>query len=119
MKIKTKILKISTNKIYSGCHWRARNKHKQDYLLLTNHFKDLESFTDKVDIRIDFYFRAYPLDSSNCSYMAKMLEDSLVHYKVLKDDSIKYVEDFTVRSHKDETIKDDYAVIEVKKITKS
>lgn len=118
MKIKTKILKISTNEIYSGKHWRTRNKHKQDYLWLTSHFKELDKIDYKVDIRIDFYFRAYPLDSSNCSYMAKMLEDCLVHYGILTDDTIKYVEDFTVRSHKDKTIEDDYAVIEIKKTIK-
>lgn len=113
--IRIPIIKISTNVIYSGKHWRTRAKHKQDYLLLCSSFKNYDFIEDKVDIHIDFYFKGRALDSSNCSYMGKLIEDSLVHYGILKDDTIKYVSCFSMRSHN--KAKEDYAVINIKKAT--
>jgi len=83
--------KISTNKIYAGVHWRQRKQQKDQFLLLTNSFKKLEKVERKVDLEFTFYFKKKPLDSSNCSYLGKLLEDCLVAHGVLQDDTIKYV----------------------------
>lgn len=110
--IKIPIIKLSTNIIYAGKHWRTRAKHKESYLLLCNIFKNYNFIEDKIDLHIDFYFKGRALDSSNCSYMGKLIEDCLVHYKVIKDDTIKYVSCFSVRSHNKS--KEDYAIIQIK-----
>jgi hypothetical protein len=92
--------KISTNEIYGGVHWSKRNKHKENMLYDCIDFKKVGFIDCKVNIHMDFYFKSHSLDSSNCSYMAKMIEDCLVKYGVLKDDSIKYVSKFSLESHK-------------------
>lgn len=111
--IKIDIEKISTNEIYAGRHWRTRQKHKENYLILTNCFKNYDLIEDKVDIHIDFYFKGRALDSSNCSYMFKLIEDCLVKHKVLKDDTIKYVGKVSMQSYN--KAKDNYAIIKIKK----
>lgn len=92
--------KVSANVIYAGKHWTFRAKIKEVYLRDTIEFKNLKKVKEKCDLRFDFYFKGKTLDSSNCLYMAKMLEDCLVHYKILKNDTIEFVEDFTVKSQK-------------------
>jgi len=116
MKIKIdNILKISTNKIYAGVHWTKRNEIKDGYLLLTKkQFKALDPIIDKVDLLFSFYFTKNAFDSSNCSYMAKMIEDCLVKYGVLKDDTIKYVGKISLTSQRDKT-QDDYCILEINK----
>lgn len=109
------IIKISTNKIYASTKWYVRANSKKDYLALTqNQFKALEPITDKVDLSFSFYFTKNALDSSNCSYMAKMIEDCLVEYGVLKDDTIKYVGKISLTSQRDKT-KDNYCILEITK----
>ena len=49
-------------------------------------------------ITFNFYFKNRPLDSSNCSCLAKLSEDSLVHHNILLDDSPKYVSGITITS---------------------
>jgi hypothetical protein len=102
--------KVSTNAIYAGIHWRKRKSHKDQMLLACIGMKQLKPVDKPVDIRMDFYFKSHALDSSNCSYLAKLLEDCLVKYGVLKDDSRKYVRDVTYCSHKG---KDLYVEIEI------
>lgn len=112
--IKMKIelpLKVSTNKIYSGMHWRNRAKHKELMLTACIGMKTMLKYEDMIDLRIDFFFKGKLLDSSNCSYMGKMIEDCLVKYGVLIDDTPKYVRDFTISSNKGQS---DYAVISIK-----
>ena len=84
--------KVSTNAIYSGIHWRKR-KQIADYFhnLTRTDCKQLKQITKKVNIDFEFYFKSRYLDSSNCSFMWKMIEDSLVKNWLLKDDTNKYV----------------------------
>ena len=84
--------KISTNKIYAGVHWRQRKQQKDQYLILTkNEMKKLDKIEKKIELEFIFYFKSRVLDSSNCSYMGKLLEDCLVAHGVLQDHTIKYV----------------------------
>jgi hypothetical protein len=84
--------KISTNKIYAGVHWTGRKHQKDLYLMATKYdMKKIEKIKSKVDLEFTFYFKSRVLDSSNCSYMGKLLEDCLVAHGVLQDDTIKYV----------------------------
>lgn len=100
--------KVSTNSIYSGKHWRTRAKHKKDLLEV---FKDLkvEPFDNPVDIHMDFYLKGRTLDSSNCSYLFKLVEDCLVKSGFIVDDTLKYVKKISMESHKD-----DYNYVNVK-----
>lgn len=92
--------KISTNSIYAGVHWSARKKHKDNYLLLTNKMKRLQPVKGLVDIEFTFHFKSTPLDSSNCSYMAKILEDCLVKHGILAGDEINFVRKISLQSLK-------------------
>ena len=103
--------KLSTNKIYAGIHWRDRRDHKYDYTLLTNSMKKLAPIDQLVDLEFTFYFKKNAMDSSNCSYMGKLLEDCLVLHGVLKDDTIKFVRKVSYQSVKD---KDERCEIEIK-----
>jgi len=105
--------KISTNAIYSGVNWTVRKKHKEDFLWLTIHFKQLEKISGKVDIDFNFFFKKVALDSSNCSYLAKMLEDCLVGYGVIQGDSPKFVRKISMQSQKGEK---DFCEITITKI---
>lgn len=109
-KIETDIIKISSNKIYAGEHWRKRKKLKDNYLFLTNSFKTLPKLDFKVNLYFSFYFKKNALDSSNCFYMAKILEDCLVHHQVLQDDTVKYVGQVSCESKKGNK---DYCVITI------
>lgn len=85
-------LKISTNKIYAGTHWTYRNKVKQDYLTWFLSYKNkIPKFDYKVNLSFKFYFKKRGYDSSNLSYMIKIIEDCLVKYGIFKDDTRKYV----------------------------
>ena len=44
-----------------------------------------------VTITYHFQFNGRRLDSTNCGYMAKMIEDALIHCDVIPDDAPKYV----------------------------
>jgi len=55
-----------------------------------------------LDLTFTFQFKKSPLDSSNCSYMGKMIEDALVKQKVLPDDTIKTVRKVSYESRKGE-----------------
>ncbi len=90
--------KVSTNAIYSWVHWKKRKDLADIYHKLTEKVKTLDKINEKVNIEIQFYFRTRYLDSSNCSYMWKMIEDSLVKNWLLKDDTNEYVWKFTVES---------------------
>lgn len=95
------IIKISTNKIYAGRHWAKRKKDKDDYhLLMHKPFKDLEPVKNLCDLTFIFTFKRNCLDSSNCSYMGKLIEDCLAEYQILKDDSRRYVQFVTYGSEK-------------------
>ena len=90
--------KITTNKIYSGIHWTKRKKHKDAYR--NSIFVSQPVKTFPVDIVYDFYFTKNALDTTNTSYMAKLIEDCLVKKGVLPDDCIKYVSSSKLYSQK-------------------
>ena len=92
-------IKVSTNAIYSWIHWTIRKEIANWYHRLTK--EDCSEYLpleDKVDLKMDFYFRTRYLDSSNCSFMWKMIEDSLVKNWLLTDDTNKYVWNFSCES---------------------
>ena len=106
------IIKVSSNKIYAGAHWRERSKLKESYLWLTKSpFKKLKPVNGKVDLDFQFFFASRPLDSSNLGYMAKMIEDCLVTYEILQDDSIKYVGRISLESSKSKEKDQDYCIL--------
>ena len=114
--LKVPIFKISTNKIYEGVHWSKRKKMKDNYKLLTTaYYKKLPKINYKVDLTMEFYFKSRALDSSNCSFMAKLLEDCLVEGGILTNDSIKYVGKFTCQSFLDREAEQDYCKILINK----
>lgn len=95
--------KISTNSIYSGKHWRVRAKHKERYLADTIEWKNLKPVTEfPVEITYIFRFKGKLLDTSNCSYMAKLIEDCLVAHGVLPNDTPHYVSATHLYSEKGE-----------------
>ncbi len=106
------IIKVSSNKIYAGAHWRERSKLKENYLWLTKSpFKKLKPVSGKVDLDFQFFFASRALDSSNLGYMAKMIEDCLVTYGILQDDSIKYVGQISLESFKSKEKDQDYCIL--------
>lgn len=109
------IIKVSANQYYAGRHFSVRKKHKDGYKIITNGFKNYKPIDCMVDISIEFFYKTRALDSSNNSAMFKMIEDCLVEHGVLKDDTIKYVGWVSMKSTKDKTANNDYAVITIKK----
>ena len=84
---------VSTNKIYAGMNHFHRTQLKNDYHWMIKkvkkHIQKPHSFP--VKIMYHFSFRGRVFDSSNCSFMQKMLEDALVKEGFLPDDSYQYV----------------------------
>lgn len=109
--------KYSSNKIYAGLHWTQRKKIKESFLWLTKSaFSRLQPIESLVDLEFEFYFVKNALDSSNCSFMAKMLEDCLVEFGVLKSDTIKHVRRVILQSNKSKAKDADSCIITIKKI---
>ncbi len=96
--------KISTNSIYAGIHYSMRKKHKDYFGWLVRKalnkakIKKIENFP--VSLIFDFHFKARPLDASNTSYMAKLIEDWLVRLNCRPNDSPKYVKSILLESSK-------------------
>lgn len=108
------IIKESANKIYAGVHWTKRKKLKDSYLWLTKGpFSKLQPVKEKVNLRFDFYWGVRPLDTSNVFFLVKMIEDCLVEYGILQNDTIQYVGAITVQSHKSAQKDMDYCIIEI------
>lgn len=94
-------MKVSTNTIYSGCHWRKRQIYADYYhSIVIADCKKLQPITGKVNIYFLFEWKWRTLDSSNCTFIAKMIEDALRKNKLIVDDSIKYVWKFSCESRK-------------------
>lgn len=93
--------KVSTNKIYSWVHWSKR-KDISDFFhaLVMPDCRQLNQLKWKFDLHFIFTFEKRPLDSSNCSFMAKCLEDWFVNCWLLLWDTIEYVWKFSVESKK-------------------
>lgn len=91
--------KVSTNAIYAWIHWQKRKSIADWYHRLTK--EDCEKFYPiewKVDLLFEFYFKTRYLDSSNCSFIWKMIEDSLVKNWLLKNDTNEFVWKVTFES---------------------
>ena len=93
--------KISTNKIYSWCHRTFRQKISSYYheLVYFDCLK-LKQFDFKVNIDFIFYFKKRALDSSNCSFIAKCIEDWFTKNWLIKDDNINYIWKISMESRK-------------------
>jgi hypothetical protein len=102
-------VKVSTNKIYAGVHWTVRAKHKElfYYELLKQKRTLSKAQNSPVEITFIFRFKSRSLDSSNCSYMAKMIEDSLVKLGVIENDTIKFVKSVKYISEQDKKLEKD------------
>lgn len=100
-------LKVSTNKIYAGQHWSKRKESADAILGIARWFcrpiQKIESYP--VEICYKFVFVTKALDTTNCSYMVKMLEDALRSLEILKDDSPQYVARTIIESHGEATKK--------------
>lgn len=85
--------KVSTNKAYRGFgHWSERSKLATIYHQAMLQFKGKYKLSKfPVDIVYDFYWKGRALDSSNQSFMGKMMEDGLVQIGLLPDDTPTYV----------------------------
>ena len=94
--------KISTNKIYAGIHWTVRKKIADLYhmSLIEYKHKNLKVKNYPVTIDYEFIFKKRPLDTLNCAFMGKLIEDSLVMYDILEDDSPKFVKKCSISSIK-------------------
>lgn len=83
----------STNSIYGGIHFSKRSRHKNEALIALSRIGYIPPFCTPVDIEITPQLgkgkRAY--DVSNYSYTYKLIEDALVHKKILVDDTPEYV----------------------------
>lgn len=84
--------KLSLNKIYGGVHFSTRKKHKDEYLQLV-HFLRPPKYegTYPVNVIYHYKFKGKRLDSTNCAYLTKLIEDALVACGVFPDDSAKYI----------------------------
>lgn len=83
--------KISTNRIYAGIHWTKRKKLADLYHMSLLPYRKHKIQDYPVNINYIFTFKSKPLDTTNCTFMAKMLEDGLVANGIIEDDDIKHV----------------------------
>jgi len=92
---------VSTNKIYAGHHWSKRKKDADSIVSLAGWFfrpiQRIESYP--VEIRYKFFFVSRALDTTNCTYLVKCIEDALRAFEILKDDSPKFVERTIIESY--------------------
>lgn len=90
----------STNSIYAGIHYRNRMSHKKAALKAAQiALVGVSPIKAKVDItftpRLGKGDRVR--DTSNYSYSAKLIEDSLVELGLLADDTRSFVGDITLK----------------------
>jgi len=94
-------VKVTTNAIYAGMHWSKRKRLADEYHLSLIEYRGRTIHTP-CNLHFIFKFKQRPLDCSNCSFMVKMLEDAMVHNKILIDDTIQYVKRIHITSTKGE-----------------
>lgn len=94
--------KVSTNRIYAGMHWSKRLKLAELYHseLMPFRSKKDKSIQYPVDITYVFEFKSKPLDTSNCTFMVKLLEDGLRVNGLIEDDSPEFVSSTHIYSQK-------------------
>ena len=113
--IPLKGLKFSTNKIYAGVHWAKRKEIKDNIESHARVFcRPVEKFGQyPIQICYKFFFVSRPLDTLNTSAMAKMFEDALCAFEIIKDDSYQYVAKTILEVVKIEKPKEDYLEIKI------
>lgn len=86
-------LKVSTNQIYAGIHWSKRKQIKDGIASVTQGFcrpvRACESYPVAIGYR--FIFGSKPLDTLNCAFMAKCIEDAFRAIGILEDDDVAHV----------------------------
>jgi len=92
--------KLSTNDIYKSSHWTKRKGHKDIYRQLVPFLRKVPKPKLPTHIHLNFYFRSYPLDCDNCSYMVKLFIDCLIEAEVIPNDCTKNVRAITITSQK-------------------
>lgn len=101
-------LKVSTNKIYAGIHWTKRKESADAIHSVATGFcrpiKRVESYP--VEIIYRFVFTSRSLDTLNCAYMAKCIEDAFRAIGILEDDSPSYVARTIIESVAESKTKD-------------
>ncbi len=106
--------KVSTNRIYSGVHWRKRQEwadlYHEEFLPIKGKIKVAEY---PVVITYDFFFKKNALDTLNCAMMAKMLEDGMVAVGILKDDSPEYVSKSVITSKAVKNLGEDKVLVTI------
>ena len=83
--------KVSTNSIYAGLHWTKRKEHADLYHNYFLEYRNQPIEDYPVDITYIFNFKGKVLDTTNCTYMAKLIEDGLVKNGIIEDDDPKHV----------------------------
>ena len=48
----------------------------------------------------EFFFKSRPYDASNCMFMVKMIEDSLIKEDIIENDSPKHIHSITISTKK-------------------
>jgi hypothetical protein len=98
---------VSLNLWYSGGFWGKRSQKKKDYIwLIRSQLKIKYPFPKgKYETAYTFFFKANPLDASNCVAMLKMIEDVL-----FENDAYNFIDITGIRSRKGES---DYVIIEI------
>lgn len=96
----------SLNQIYSGLHFNARKKHKDEIrqrvsarMRKMKKEGEWDGIPFKECVRLIFEYGG-KLDVSNYAYLSKMIEDSLVKSKVLLDDRVGFVSEIITRRQK-------------------
>jgi hypothetical protein len=110
--------KISTNSIYAGKHWTFRKRYKEQWLWCVRSVKTALQKVETYPVRLTmtFYLSGNVLDSSNTSYMGKMIEDALREIGVIADDTWKHVDSVTYKSRKCPKGSVPYVVLEIEGI---
>lgn len=110
--------KISVNQAMR-MHFRMWARKVEEYHTQVNYFiggiEPIESYP--VEITYNFSFLSKPLDTSNCAFMVKVIEDALVRKGILKNDDPCFVmcTHITSRKHSDKSVGDHVEIIIQKK----
>ena len=83
--------KVSTNAVYSGMHWSKRKDLADLYHLSLYPHRKVQTKEYPVEITYRFRFKGRALDTTNCTFMAKLIEDGLVANAIIKNDDPEHV----------------------------
>lgn len=106
--------KVSTNKVYSGMHWTKRSQLKNLYQLFLLQYRGkikLDESRFPVTITYRFEWHKHPLDSTNQTFLIKLIEDGLVNAGILPDDDHKYVKETRSITQVNKELSTDYVTV--------